>query len=144
MSDRCMICGATLSDNNTEGIGYECKAALSYAKMMVLNQNDDYRLNSYLIEVKIYKEAFIEAFQSTKFRSTFRKSFYESIKNAERISRKQLDIMKNMLDEKDLTSSLCHKTMDEQKIYREYMLSEIKVTREMIEVARKKIRAKHN
>lgn len=52
--------------------------------------------------------------------------------------------MKNMLDEKDLTSSLCHKTMDEQKIYREYMLSEIKVTREMIEVARKKIRAKHN
>lgn len=138
----CVICGARLSDNNIEGIGYECKAALNYAKVMVLNQNDDYRLNNYLIEVKIYKEAFIEEFQATKFRSAFRKSFYESIKNGERVSRKQLDIMKSMLEEKDIMPELYQKTVKEQQEYKEYMLSEIKVTREMIEIARKIIKGK--
>ena len=40
----CSICGAHLSENNTEGIGFECKAALRQAKIHKLFQDKDFSL----------------------------------------------------------------------------------------------------
>lgn len=95
--NKCIICGAHLGDNNSEGIGYECKAALKQAKYDVFMSKDENRLHLYLIEVRIIKENFIELFKNTKFRSDFKKNFYASMCQTERISRKQLDIMINWL-----------------------------------------------
>lgn len=137
----CSICGAPISDNNSEGIGYECKAALKEAKSMVFFANDENRLNLYIIEVSVFKAAFIERFKDTKFRSEFKKSFYTSICQAERVSKKQLDIIKQQISyDNDLFFKVSSKVSDEKKDFIRNGISEIKVTREQIEIARKKIR----
>lgn len=141
MYDRCIICGAPLSENNTEGIGYECKAALKQAKYDVFMSNDENRLHLYLIEVKIVKNAFIEQFKNTKFRSDFKKKFYASMCETERISRKQLDIMVNWLQyEHDVYYKINCLINEEKKAFIRNGCEETKVTREQIEIARKKIK----
>lgn len=140
MENRCCICGAILSENNYEGIGYECKKALQYAKTIVFNQDPNNRLEMYIIEVEIVKEKFLEVFKDVKFRSNFRKSFFETISTSNRISKKQLEIMKNMLDEKNIY--LGEKVEQKLKMFKEEKMKEIKVTRELIEFARKYVRVK--
>jgi len=72
--NRCIICGARLSDNNTEGIGFECKAALMYAKGIML-KDTDFKLQCFIHEVQVVKEAFLDMYKEVKFRSEFRKGF---------------------------------------------------------------------
>lgn len=140
MENRCCICGAILSENNNEGIGFECKKSLQYAKTIIFNQDPNIRLEMYIMEVEIIKEKFLEVFKDVKFRSNFRKSFFETISTSNRISKKQLEIMKNMLSEKNIY--LEGKVEQKLKMFKEEKMKEIKVTRELIEISRKYIKGK--
>jgi hypothetical protein len=94
--NRCSICGSPISDNNTSGIGFGCMA--NVVKPAI---NDCFKELHYLDYwskmTSIVQQDFINAFESTKFRNEFKKSFFTSISTATHISKKQLGIMQNML-----------------------------------------------
>lgn len=54
-------------------------------------------LNWHIYKANKLKELFIKTFKDTTFRSDFKKSFYKSMLSAERISKKQMDIMFDFL-----------------------------------------------
>lgn len=103
MADRCLICGSILSENNPDGIGIGCRehivkpAILAAAKELNPNLN----LEMWIFKVTKIRELFLNTFKDVKFRSNFKKSFYQSIANNEKVSKKQLQIMEEMLDKKD-------------------------------------------
>lgn len=143
--NRCAICGARLGDNNTTGIGFECQAALDKAKENAFFKNEDYAFRyNYLIEANTVHELFVSLFADTKFRSEFNRSFYESMKNASRVSRKQLNIMRSKIENKDydtfykMNASICQA----RKQFIRSTCDGIIVTREKIEIARKQLKYK--
>lgn len=103
MANRCLICGTILSENNPDGIGFGCRknvvkpAILAAAKELNPNLN----LEMWIFKVGKIRELFLNTFKDVKFRSEFKKSFYQSIANSEKVSKKQLQIMEEMLDKKD-------------------------------------------
>lgn len=99
----CRICGAPITDDNPDGVGYGCRAVYNKAWMHATFHFNG--LEIWREKVGLYLDAFIEKYKETKFRSPFRKSFYESIKKQQksgdpRISKKQFEIMKNMVFDK--------------------------------------------
>ena len=103
MANRCLICGSILSENNPDGIGIGCRehvvkpAILAAAKELNPNLN----LEMWIFKVTKIRELFLNTFKDVKFRSDFKKSFYQSIANNEKVSKTQLQIMEEMLDKKD-------------------------------------------
>ena len=97
---RCSICGSIISDDNPDGIGFGCRqnvvkpAETAAAKELNPNLN----LEMWIFKVANYRNEFLKAFEGHKFRNQFKKSFYESIKQSDKISKKQLDVIKNMLE----------------------------------------------
>lgn len=145
MSDRCLICGAVLSENNITGIGRECLAALNKAKSTIFFNNKEYSFKyNYLIEVEVVKNTFLTMFETVNFRSTFKKSFFESMKNAEHVSRKQLDVMRDMIGYKDVIAynDMLKDIRTKKDEYKECICSDISVTREQVEIARNIIKNK--
>ena len=143
--NRCAICGARLGDNNTTGIGFECQAALDKAKVNAFFKNEENAFQyNYLIEAGIVQEVFISLFADTKFRTEFNRSFYESMKAATRISRKQLDIMKNRIEgkDRDVFSKMVKRVYNTRKQFIRGVCDSITVTREEIEIARKQLKYK--
>lgn len=95
--NRCLICGAVISDNNTTGVGYGCVAnVVKPAAKDTLFQFKG--LDFWIWKSTMVKNAFLEHFKDTKFRNEFRKNFYASMQTAEHISKKQFDIMNQMLE----------------------------------------------
>ena len=100
---RCAICGSIISDDNPDGIGFGCRqnvvrpAEIAAAKEI----NPNFNLELWIFKVSKIRELFFNTFKDVKFRSDFKKSFYNSIANNERVSKKQLDVMKQMLEDKD-------------------------------------------
>lgn len=143
--NRCAICGARLGDNNTTGIGFECQAALDKAKVNAFFKNEENAFQyNYLIEAGIVQEVFISLFADTKFRTEFNRSFYESMKNASRVSRKQLNIMRSKIECKDYNifykmNASIHQV---RKQFINSTCDSITVTREEIEIARKQFKYK--
>lgn len=145
MNDRCAICGARLGENNTTGIGFECQAALDKAKENAFFKNEDYAFRyNYLIEANAVHELFVSLFADTKFRSEFNRSFYESMKNASHVSRKQLNIMRSKIECKDCDTFYKMNTSIYQarKQFINSTCKNITVTREEIEVARRQLKYK--
>lgn len=145
MNDRCAICGAGLGENNTTGIGFECQAALDKAKENAFFKNEDYAFRyNYLIEANAVHELFVSLFADTKFRSEFNRSFYESMKNASHVSRKQLNIMRSKIECKDCDTFYKMNTSIYQarKQFINSTCKSITVTREEIEVARRQLKYK--
>lgn len=143
--NRCAICGARLGDNNTTGIGFECQAALEKAKVNAFFRNEDYAFKyKYLIEANAVHDLFVSLFADTKFRSEFNRSFYESMKNASRVSRKQLNIMRSKIEGKDYNTyyKMNKSIYQARKQFINSTCESITVTREEIEVARKQLKYK--
>lgn len=96
---RCTICGSLITDDNPDGIGFGCRqhvvkpAEIATAKELNPNLN----LEMWVFKVNAYRTEFLKAFEGHKFRNEFKKSFFESIKNSDKVSKKQLEIIKNML-----------------------------------------------
>ena len=97
---RCSICGSIISDDNPDGIGFGCRqnvvrpAEIAAAKEL----NPNFNLETWAFKVNAYRNEFLKVFEGRKFRSEFKKSFFESIKKSEKVSKKQLEIIKNMLE----------------------------------------------
>lgn len=143
--NRCAICGARLGDNNTTGIGFECQAALDKAKVNAFFKNEENAFQyNYLIESGIVQEVFISLFADTKFRTEFNRSFYESMKNASRVSRKQLNIMRSKIECKDydIFYKMNASIRQARKQFINSTCDSITVTREEIEIARKQLKYK--
>jgi len=83
------------------GIGYGCRQNILEPAKKDTFFKFQY-LNTYIQQATIWREAFLKEFEKTKFRSEFKKSFFESIKSSERVSKKQLEIVKTNLSYKDL------------------------------------------
>lgn len=137
----CSICGAHLSENNTEGIGFECKAALRQAKIHKLFQDKDFSLYyNWIIEASAWRDIFIKTFAETKFRSDFKKSFYKSILECDRISRKQLDIIRRELSYRGINIKV--DVTEIKKSILNDKISKITVSIDEINAARKFIKSK--
>lgn len=61
----------------------------------------------------IIRNKFIELYSCVKFRNAFKKSFFESMKNASRISKKQLEVMMQMIEEKDVRCTSLLRSINE-------------------------------
>ena len=87
-----MICGAVISDNNTDGIGWGCMA--NVVKPAIKETMwEVYGLDIWVAKANRIKEAILNAYAGVKFRNEFKRGFYESMAKAERVSKKQLEIM---------------------------------------------------
>lgn len=94
--ERCQICNSLLSENNTTGIGFGCTGNI----VIPAKTQTFWKVNSlewYVYKATKTKDLFLKSLEGRKFRSEFKIKFYESMKQAERISKKQLDIMVDML-----------------------------------------------
>ena len=97
---RCSVCGSLITDDNPDGIGFGCRknvikpAEAATAKEIII----DFALQQWIFKVNIYRNEFLKAFEGHKFRNQFKKSFFESIKKSDKVSKKQLDVIKNMLE----------------------------------------------
>lgn len=141
----CSLCGSPISDNNPDGLGYECRKAIEKAKFKALFLIDNNSLYyNHVIEVEIAKKHFVELFSKTKFRSDFNKSFYNSIKNSDRISKKQLFIMKDKIFQKNpsISESIFYEVKAAKESFLKEKVKSVVLTREQIEVARREIRMK--
>jgi len=118
MGKTCKVCDSPISDNNTSGIGCECRYSYNEAKRVVFFDNKERGLAYFKIEVDLYLELFIEVFETVKFRSRFKKEFYPSIKEQYEtkgyVSKKQLEICKDMLYSKGCEMEL-EEVYDEKK-----------------------------
>ena len=137
-SNHCVICGARIGENNTTGIGAECRAAIKYAKKMTMTDEQKLYYN-WIIQANVYKEAFIKAFANTKFKNQFNQNFYQSILNNERISKKQLEIIIDKLRMK-LQPNQWNDIYNKIDKLKDEFIENIEVTREQIEMARQIIR----
>lgn len=94
--DKCIICGSPISENNPDGIGFGCRENIVIpTKRKVFHEA--YSLELWIRKAQKIRALYVETFKDTKFRSEFKKSFYQSMTTAERISKKQLEIMTDHL-----------------------------------------------
>lgn len=97
MCDKCSICGSPISETNTTGIGYGCmNNVVIPAKKECFNETKGLEL--WINKSTAVKNEFLRVFKNRKFRNDFKKSFYESMSKSEHVSKKQFEIMLNMLD----------------------------------------------
>lgn len=108
---RCSICGAAITDENPDGIGFGCRKVYEQASWTIFFEVKEraYAYSKFINDAII--TIFKETFKTTKFRSEFRKTFYPSIiqqfKEKGYISAKQRQIMIDMLGEKN--SDWCYR-----------------------------------
>ena len=88
----CSVCGVPITDDNPDGVGFGCrKHVIARAKAACFKEVKG--LDLWIAKAKLVKDTYIKEFEGVKFRNAFKKSFYESMLTAERISKKQLEIM---------------------------------------------------
>lgn len=98
MANTCMICGAIIGENNTTNIGGGCMANIVMpAKWDCFWQIKG--LDLWVAKAQFIRGKFLTQFDGVKFRSEFRKSFYSSMQTAERLSKKQVEVMRKWLDD---------------------------------------------
>ena len=101
----CSICGAAITDNNPDGIGFQCREVYQKARWKIFFESQE-RANSYNKPVTdILMIYFYSYHYKTKFRSAFRKEFFPSIVTQWRekgfITRRQKEIVIDWLLWKD-------------------------------------------
>jgi hypothetical protein len=97
--DRCRICGAAISDDNPDGIGYTCRKV--YKEALAATYFKFHWQRHRKIKLDMLMPMFIDEFKNTKFRKQFKKDFYKSVVEfyEERgyVSKKQLEIIESWL-----------------------------------------------
>ena len=144
MCEVCRICGSRLSVPSVDGLGSECRAALHKAQKAQFLSVEANRLKYYYtIEAETIRAEFIRLYDGVKFRSSFRAGFSQSMRNAERISRKQLDICVQMIEQRDPWSDYRKRITEAREAYIAQAYN-IEVSREAVEIARAEIRKGKN
>lgn len=139
----CCICGHYIYSDESirRGYGSECAAALNKAKYIVIFSDDNLKSKYYNLDIYYLKEL-IEEELSKKLRNKFKKSFLPSVKEQIEakhfLTKKQRDILMDML-----VRPYMHRAEEYKKelhIRRELMLDNIEVDVELIEKARQILR----
>lgn len=153
MKTKCKICGKALISESSKkaGMGKECLRAYNLAMSNKLYSYSDFSLAwNWTIEANYYRALFLERFKDKRkrFRNDFKKSFYDSILERDRISKKMLSVMKDWLfggygyydaEKEDYHwKNIC----DELHSFRNDFIKKHKITvnNDEIEIARKKIK----
>jgi hypothetical protein len=97
---RCSICNAYISDDNPDGIGCTCRKV--WEKAFRIGFYHFHGLEIWKKKSEYWVDIFIKTFENTKFRSSFRKSFYQSIKQQSdsgelRLSKKMFNIVRSAI-----------------------------------------------
>lgn len=79
--ERCIICNSLISENNTTGVGFGCMANIVKPAIKA-TFNEVKGLDVWVAKVDKVRSVFLDTFKEVKFRSDFKKSFYESMANA--------------------------------------------------------------
>ena len=136
---RCSVCGSLITDDNPDGIGFGCRknvikpAEAATAKEIII----DFALQQWIFKVNIYRNEFLKAFEGHKFRNQFKKSFFESIKKSNRVSKKQLDVIKNMLEWKIDLNKLEEDMIEREKHFYFDLIEEAKQDKKWGEIYKK-------
>lgn len=97
----CMVCGAMISENNPDGIGYSCREFVQKAKYAIIYNDEEHKWDLRNIKMEVYMDAFKEKVANTNFRSQFKKEFSASVieqwDKTHRLSNKQFDIVSNII-----------------------------------------------
>ena len=136
---RCSVCGSLITDDNPDGIGFGCRknvikpAEAATAKEIII----DFALQQWIFKVNIYRNEFLKAFEGHKFRNQFKKSFFESIKKSDKVSKKQLDVIKNMLEWKIDLNKLEEDMIEKEKHFYFDLIEEAKQDKKWDEIYKK-------
>ena len=136
---RCSVCGSLITDDNPDGIGFGCRknvikpAEAATAKEIII----DFALQQWIFKVNIYRNEFLKAFEGHKFRNQFKKSFFESIKKSDKVSKKQLDVIKNMLEWKIDLNKLEEDMIEREKHFYFDLIEEAKQDKKWGEIYKK-------
>ena len=136
---RCSVCGSLITDDNPDGIGFGCRknvikpAEAATAKEIII----DFALRQWIFKVNIYRNEFLKAFEGHKFRNQFKKSFFESIKKSDKVSKKQLDVIKNMLEWKIDLNKLEEDMIEREKHFYFDLIEEAKQDKKWGEIYKK-------
>ncbi len=136
---RCSVCGSLITDDNPDGIGFGCRknvikpAEAATAKEIII----DFALQQWIFKVNIYRNEFLKAFEGHKFRNQFKKSFFESIKKSDKVSKKQLDVIKNMLEWKIDLNKLEEDMIEREKHFYFDLIEEAKQDKKWDEIYKK-------
>lgn len=94
--ERCIICNSLLGENNTTGIGFGCINNIVKPAIQATFR-DVKGLDLWVAKANKLKNEYLTTFSGVKFRSDFKRSFYESMSKSERVSKKQFEIMEREL-----------------------------------------------
>ena len=136
---RCSVCGSLITDDNPDGIGFGCRknvikpAEAATAKEIII----DFALQQWIFKVNIYRNEFLKAFEGHRFRNQFKKSFFESIKKSDKVSKKQLDVIKNMLEWKIDLNKLEEDMKEREKHFYFDLIEEAKQDKKWGEIYKK-------
>ena len=136
---RCSVCGSLITDDNPDGIGFGCRknvikpAEAATAKEIII----DFALQQWIFKVNVYRNEFLKAFEGHKFRNQFKKSFFESIKKSDKVSKKQLDVIKNMLEWKIDLNKLEEDMIEKEKHFYFDLIEEAKQDKKWGEIYKK-------
>ena len=143
--EKCSICGSPISETNTTGIGFGCmNNVVIPSKKECFNEVKG--LDLWISKSTAVKNEFLRVFAGRKFRNNFKKSFYESMSKSEHVSKKQLDIMLDMLGYENITFDFYadfYKPMfdrfDPQSECKELYLSKISMHKKLYLSSRKQV-----
>lgn len=145
-SETCRLCGSRISSlaSIESGYGPECLASIDRAKRKVIFSDKDNSLHyNWIIKVNVWKSHFIKTFENVKFRSAFRKSFFNSIKENDRISKKQFEIIQDWYGQKHDWDEICgidKEIISKKQLWLDKKKKEAKISRALIETCRREIR----
>jgi len=91
---RCQYCGTLLRTNSKTGDG--CGQKIHIKSMVAAFYKFAY-LDVYVIIANMWKRNMLELYKDHKFKKGFKSDFYKSMVNSDRVSKKQLAIIKDMV-----------------------------------------------
>ena len=101
MKRQCMICGATIGDDNPDGLGSECREHFEKEAIKALFQDEEWSKKFHAPKIEFFLSWLIDYSSKHKFRSEFKKSFVPSViaQLTEKafLSKKQEEIIRGFL-----------------------------------------------
>lgn len=93
----CIVCNSPITNTNPDGIGCQCREIYTDAKFTVFFENHERANKFYAITNMLTFKWFMYLHRNTKFRSSWKKSFHESVEtqylDKHFLSKKQSEIM---------------------------------------------------
>ena len=98
---KCLICGATIGDENPDGLGSECREKFEKEAVKALFQDEEWSRKFHAPKISFILEWLKDYSSKHKFRSEFKKAFVpsviEQLKTKSFLSKKQEEIIRGFV-----------------------------------------------